>query len=164
MKKRILLTVCILMTVSWMTVIFLYSAQHAQQSSQNSAGIVERIIQWAYPDYQELSPAEQLKVSNTVTFVVRKGAHMTEYAILAILFYTAGSVFKLFSKTWTKLLIPFSVTVLYAATDEFHQLFVPGRSGEVRDVLIDALGAMFGILIAYAITKWTGRKKKSSEE
>ena len=67
--------------------------------------------------------------------VLRKGAHLTEYAILACLLVRAvGSV------AWA-----FGLAVAYSATDEFHQTFVHGRHGSPIDVGIDAVGALIGI-------------------
>lgn len=67
--------------------------------------------------------------------VLRKGAHMTEYAILACLLVRATG-----SAAWA-----FGLTVAYSATDEFHQTFVHGRHGSPIDVGIDAVGALIGL-------------------
>jgi VanZ family protein len=69
--------------------------------------------------------------------VLRKGAHMTEYAILACLLVRATS-----SYAWA-----FGVAVAYAATDEFHQTFVRGRHGSPIDAGIDAVGALVGLAV-----------------
>jgi VanZ family protein len=73
----------------------------------------------------------------TWDFVLRKLAHMTEYAILAVLFLRATG-----SYAWA-----FALAVTYAATDEFHQLFVRGRHGSPLDVGIDAIGALAGLAL-----------------
>jgi VanZ family protein len=73
----------------------------------------------------------------TWDYVLRKGAHMTEYAILASLLIRATGSF-----AWA-----FGIAVAYAATDEFHQTFVRGRHGSPIDVGIDAVGAMIGIAV-----------------
>jgi VanZ family protein len=67
--------------------------------------------------------------------VLRKGAHMTEYAILACLLVRATG-----SYAWA-----FGLAVGYSATDEFHQTFVHGRHGSPIDVGIDAVGALIGL-------------------
>jgi VanZ family protein len=69
--------------------------------------------------------------------VLRKGAHMTEYAILAVLLVRATG-----SYAWA-----FGLTVAYAASDEVHQLFVRGRHGSPVDVAIDAVGALIGLAV-----------------
>ena len=71
----------------------------------------------------------------TWDYVLRKGAHMTEYAILAVLLVRATG----------SLVSAFAFTVLYAASDEVHQLFVRGRHGSPVDVAIDAVGALIAL-------------------
>ena len=73
----------------------------------------------------------------TWDFVLRKLAHMTEYAVLAVLFVRATA-----SYGWA-----FALAVGYAATDEVHQLFVRGRHGSPVDVGIDAVGALIGLAL-----------------
>ena len=68
--------------------------------------------------------------------ILRKGAHMTEYAILALLLFRAlGSE-----------LHAFLFGLAYAVSDEIHQLFVGGRHGSPVDVAIDAAGLLLGLL------------------
>lgn len=78
-------------------------------------------------------------------WVIRKIAHMTIYAILA--FCAACSQIK---PSFKKVLL---FCACYACTDEFHQLLIPGRSGEIRDVCIDCLGACIGFLLFTGIKK-----------
>lgn len=100
---------------------------------------------------------------NTLIFLVRKTAHFTEYAILGGLFFlnlrnTPLGLIK--HPLATSILFSF----LYACTDEIHQIFVPGRSAQFRDVLIDTLGASFGTLIAYLIIKLFTKIKAHSHK
>lgn len=97
---------------------------------------------------------------STLIFLVRKTAHFTEYAIL-------GSLFFLNLKSWQRpksstsmnILLSLIFSFLYACTDELHQIFVPGRSAQFRDILIDTLGASFGVLITYLIIKLFAKVK-----
>ncbi|MFL5953082.1 MAG: VanZ family protein [Gaiellaceae bacterium] len=73
----------------------------------------------------------------TWDYVLRKGAHMTEYAILAVLLARAAGSY----------LLAFPLAVAYAASDEVHQLFVRGRHGSPIDVAIDAVGALIGLAV-----------------
>ncbi len=68
--------------------------------------------------------------------VLRKGAHMTEYAILAVLLVRALA----------RELPAFALGVLYAVTDELHQAFVRGRHASPVDVAIDSIGLALGLL------------------
>lgn len=90
----------------------------------------------------------------TVVFFIRKCAHLTEYAVLALLFWRA------FRKPirrdprpwcWADARRSILLVGLYAASDEFHQLFVPQRDGKVSDVLIDTSGGIAGLLLLWAV-------------
>jgi len=82
----------------------------------------------------------------TWDLVLRKCAHATEYAILALLLLRAT---RSFVAAWP-------LAVLYAASDELHQSFVRGRHGSPVDVAIDAAGAALGLLAAvYTRARWT---------
>ena len=100
---------------------------------------------------------------STLIFLVRKTAHFTEYAILGSLFFlnlrnTPLGLIK--HPLATSILFSF----LYACTDEIHQIFVPGRSAQFRDVLIDTLGASFGAIITYLIIKLFIKIKAHSDK
>jgi hypothetical protein len=77
--------------------------------------------------------------------IVKKGGHMTGYALLTISYlYALGNSRK---GNWLILVLAILLAVLFAASDEFHQSFTPGRISSVADVCIDALGAVIGTLI-----------------
>jgi len=76
-------------------------------------------------------------------FVVKKSAHIVEYAILTILLYRALLSHDINANKAALIAILFSV--LYGATDEFHQSFTPGREPKIRDVAIDALGSFIAV-------------------
>jgi VanZ family protein len=84
-------------------------------------------------------------------YVLRKCAHMTEYAILAVLLWRATR-----SYAWA-----FALAVAYAATDEVHQLFVRGRHGSPLDVAIDAAGALIGLAVwRTKLEAWSTEKSR----
>ncbi len=93
------------------------------------------------PDY---GPARDLDSwLGAFEFISRKIAHLMEYAIL--LFLVQRTVRATWPVAWRwHFLMSFIFAVLYAASDEWHQTFVFGRTGTVRDVFIDSLGAMIG--------------------
>lgn len=124
-----------LMIISWLSVIicmvliFVLSDQPASLSSQSS----DNCIQWLYNIFS-------IRVSS---HFIRKTAHATEFFGLCLLLNFAVSV------TENKFLpiISFLITVLYALTDEFHQLFVEGRACQLKDLLIDSCGAGICLII-----------------
>lgn len=73
--------------------------------------------------------------------IFKKGAHFTVYAVLAVLFLRALLPGR---RVWA---VAWTLTVLYAASDEWHQSFVPGRHPQPTDVLIDLAGATTGLLL-----------------
>lgn len=83
----------------------------------------------------------QVAEEPVINFIFFKTLHVIEYSILFALFVRAlGNSYK-FSKLFHLYLTAFLLTVVYAASDEIHQLFVPTREGRARDVIIDAIGA-----------------------
>ena len=135
--------ICSVAAVFWMGVIFLFSGQPADESTQTSLRVERMICSVTVPGYVLKTPEAQ-----RIEFPVRKGAHMTEYAILAVLFLGIVSRREL---TRRELVRAVFLAAVYAAADEFHQRFVPGRSGQLRDVLIDSVGGTIGVLAAYGL-------------
>ena len=82
-RKRVFLVAAVL----WMVVIFLFSSQPADESTQTSLRVERVICALMIPDYNMKTPEEQTALAERIEFPVRKGAHMTEYAILAFLLY-----------------------------------------------------------------------------
>lgn len=130
----------------WMAVIFCFSAQQGDESSVSSNWLADRLVGLLGFWYDKLPVSGQQLWYSRFTFFIRKSAHMSEYAVLAILaFLWLRSGFSLSERK--NALLAFLLCVVYAAGDEFHQTFVPGRSGKPADVLIDALGAVSALLL-----------------
>lgn len=129
-----------------MTVIFTFSSQTANQSSQVSGEFAYKVFSAFYPHFNEMSPEEKQQTIDDAMFYVRKAAHMGLYFVLGVLsFLTFISYFKL--PLYVRVCLSFLLCVLYSCTDEIHQTFVAGRSGEIRDVLIDSTGAFLSVAI-----------------
>lgn len=89
-------------------------------------------------------------------FIIRKATHLTAFGILAILFYQALRPWR-YAKPFAWLF-----TVIYAASDEWHQSFQPGRTPKVTDVFIDASGALIALFIILpVITRILNRETRS---
>ena len=130
--------------------IFGFSKQDGEEStglSYKAADIILTVCDKAgIVDYNDNNRASMIE---SVQFPIRKAAHMTEYAVLSVLIMLALIVDGL---KGTRLpVISAIIATVFAATDEFHQRFVPGRYGCLRDVLIDAAGSIIGLMIAYVI-------------
>lgn len=126
-----------------MGVIFSFSAQPATKSSELSTEVVD----WMLPSSPKVPLLKFFAEKGVMEFIIRKMAHAIEYGMLAIcLGITVSHSGTWFNKWQLKTVC---LCFLYASTDEFHQLFVPGRSGQVRDVAIDTLGALGAVLILW---------------
>ncbi len=149
-----IITVALL--ISWMAFIFSLSSQNSNASSNTSGRVIRTVAQVIYPDFEELSSEEQQEVISSFQFIVRKTAHFSLYFILGFLaFMSTISYRKL--KLKIRALLSYSICLLYAVSDEVHQLFVAGRSGEIRDVLIDFSGAFLAVLILTLLSRYIKR-------
>jgi VanZ family protein len=121
----------------WMAVIF--SASADSESVEHTSRFLEPFLRWLKPDIS----AEAI---DTVRTLIRKCAHVTEFAVLAALLWRAlRSRCPAGEWSWKTAGLAFVIAVIYAATDEFHQLFVETRTGSAVDVLIDSFGAALAL-------------------
>jgi VanZ family protein len=91
-------------------------------------------------------PSEEMLNFGLMDFIIKKGGHAFGYGLLA-LSYLRGLQGENKNVITSWFYIAWGMAVLYSATDEFHQSFVPGRHPAVTDVLIDALGAALALFI-----------------
>ncbi|HEX8136431.1 MAG TPA: VanZ family protein [Pyrinomonadaceae bacterium] len=132
----------------WMALIFFFST--GELSAGNTSRIVRPVLLWLFPEISE----ERIAF---VHFLVRKGAHFTEYAILALLAARAFSTSSraLLRRRWFTCAL--LLVLFYALSDEFHQTFVPSRTGSIYDSLIDMSGGLMALLCRKL---WRRRKEK----
>lgn len=141
----------------WMAAIFFLSHQPGSESSELSSVITEKIIEAA----EKVSPALGASVEAMHT-LVRKSAHFIAYLLLGLL--TLNALRRSGVRGVRSCASAFGITAVYAMSDEFHQLFIAGRSGEVRDVVIDSAGAATGLLLFWAAKKLPFLKKFSGSK
>ncbi|MEN1967797.1 VanZ family protein [Lentibacillus sp. N15] len=138
--------------VVWMAIIFYLSHEPASDSNELSTGVLDAVVSVV----EKVAPHSEF---NMVEFhhIIRKCAHFLAYLLLGMLVFHALRRSGMYGYRIT--LIALLTSVLYASTDEVHQLFVPGRSGEIRDVLIDSAGACVGIGMALLVVRRLKRRK-----
>lgn len=152
-KQRIVWALLILLLVLWMALIFLGST--GLMTPGHTGTMLQRVLGWFSID---LDPP-------TLSYwnhIVRKCGHVCEYSVLGLL---AASVFLTSHRTnlrqwWSAYAM--IVVVAYASTDEFHQTFVPGREGQVKDVVLDSVGAACA-LILFAVIRRIYLCRRASE-
>lgn len=147
-KRRIAAcTVFTLLTAAVMVAVFLFSNQSSSESSEISRGLLSRIL--------EILPFE---ISHNF---LRKAAHFSEYAALGAMCLSAAVIGMKTPPIQSALII----SSVYAATDELHQIFIPGRACRFFDLFVDSSGAAFGIaaaLLVFFIAYKIATNKKES--
>lgn len=137
-NKQILILISWIAVLLWMILIFNLSSQTADQSNKLSKGITSMIAE----AIASIFPGDSFDIG-IFHYLIRKNAHFIAYLVLGLLEMNAlcRSGFKGMKACVTA----FVICVLFALSDEFHQLYVPGRSGQALDVLIDSAGSDIGI-------------------
>lgn len=144
-KKKIIF---IILTIACIAFIWINSSMDANESSELSGGVLGLINSFI------MKIGIERELSETI---IRKTAHFTEYAVLAVLLTTDFKLFRAdMKKQW--FMVPFT-GLLIAAVDETIQLFPAGRSSSVVDVWIDFGGVCAGFLIALAVYKIMEKSK-----
>jgi VanZ family protein len=136
--------------ILWMTIIFLGSTD--MLSAEHTSRFLVPFLRW-------LDPQISFATLNAIQFGIRKLGHLTEYAILAMLLWRAlrsGTRWQM--KMSILVLVAALACAIFAASDEFHQSFVPSRTPSPRDVMIDICGAFLGLAVC-----WMFARRKSAQ-
>ncbi len=146
----------------WMVVIYLFSAQSGEESGRLSGGITQWLVAHITPNWQALSEAAKEALLSNWRFIIRKAAHMTEFAVLGVLFVFAWSGVRTrsFARCGT---LAAAGSFLVAVLDEAHQAFVPARGPSLRDVFIDFTGAVLGILFLWLVVRLVQNRRNKKE-
>jgi len=142
--------------VLWMALIFAFSNQKDVESSNVSDGFIDRTVVKIYKIFNEnITKEKENEIIEKYTYPIRKLAHYTLYFILGILSFLVVKDYSI-----NKKLIIYSLLIcfLYACSDEFHQLFIIGRSASIKDVMIDTFGSSCSISIFYIFNKKISKK------
>lgn len=152
-KKTKIKIIKAILIVIWMMVIFNFSNQGGNKSSSTSSKVTRVIINTVTKDKEEPNKQTEERIEK----VVRKGAHYTIYTIGGLLIMNYAYSMEKTKKQ--KILGSLLLGAFYAGTDELHQYFVPGRSAQITDVVLDSFGVITGILIYLLIRDFVENKK-----
>jgi len=122
----------------WLGVIFLGSTD--MLSAEHTSRFLVPFLRW-------IDPQISFATLNAIQLGIRKLGHLTEYAILAMLLWRAlrsGTRWQM--KMSILFLVAALASAIFAASDEFHQSFVPSRTASPNDVMIDICGTLIGLL------------------
>ena len=142
-----------------LAVIFGFSAEEGPESGAMSTLITTQIVHVADAIFPgDISAQQQMEIIENLNPLIRKLAHMSEYAVLAGAFFYFYRERKL--RRRLVFILSLISTVIVAVSDEIHQLYVPGRDGALRDVGFDILGAAILLIIVYLLTPRTNKEMK----
>lgn len=148
--KRIVLWALVL---GCMVLIYSFSAQNSEASDVLSGGLLDYVVKLLRLDLT-------FEETELLHLIIRKTAHFTIYGLLGFLVCLLMKIgYGL--KGWLTLFVPPCFSALYAATDEVHQLFVSGRSGQLSDVVLDFFGAAAGAVLAALLCRIFERRQKN---
>ncbi|WP_238886824.1 VanZ family protein [Clostridium sp. YIM B02551] len=133
--------------IIWMIIIFIFSQLPGNVSDEQSHAVIYI--------FKLLGLRLDSFFGDLANFAVRKASHFSEYFILFLL---ALNLTKTYFNKWKSRNIALLIVFLYACSDEFHQIFIPGRTAAIRDVLIDTCGG----LLAYLISTLISRRRQAS--
>lgn len=150
----ILRKLSIILCILWMGIIFYNSSRPASVSDKQSYGIVNSIrsgksVLEGKNNSAKVEPSVLPEGMRNVKIdiIIRKNAHAFEYCMLAV--FVSNFLFLYRLKGKNALVYIMFICLLYAVTDEFHQMFVLGRGSLVSDVLIDFMGSLIGLGVFY---------------
>ncbi len=141
--KKIILVVLIII---WMTTVFMFSREGGKKSKTTSGSIVGFIVDKMY-DTSNMSQEEREDKIEDLQRPIRKLAHFTIYTLGGAITVIFVSKFNITNRK--EIIYSLIFCLIYAILDEIHQYYVPGRSCDIKDVLIDTLGASIGIFFAH---------------
>ena len=141
----------------WLAVIFLGSTD--LMSAEHTSRFIVPFLRWLNPD---VSPERLASIHS----IVRKCAHLGEYAVLALLLLRAAILMTNLKRSLAILYVSVWVACLFVATtDEFHQTFVASRGASAADIMIDGSGAILGLLIGaiFGMTRSSKLERAAAE-
>ena len=151
----VLLGVLILANMSMITS---FSLDSKEASGELSHGVTEQVIMMFRPDFADMTPEEQNAMVEKIHLPIRKLAHFSEFCLLGMLCAGLMQILRKF-QYWVWWVLPATLCLLYAASDEILQIFVK-RGSSVKDVIIDFLGSLVGIALVHGVCAWVSKRRQ----
>lgn len=149
-KINIIRAILIIMLIGTFFIIFSFSNQDGEESSSISRKITQDVTK-NVKSIQKLEKPKKEKVLKKIESVIRKIAHFSMYTLVGLLLMSLLNTYKL--KEIHKIGISLIIGIIYAISDEIHQMFIAERTAKATDVMIDTFGVLFGILIVMLVIK-----------
>ncbi len=147
----------VLAVKNWLPVVLwigcIFSLSTGSFSAEKTSRIIEPLIRFFVPQIT----AHEIE---TVHFLIRKAAHMTEYCIASLLLFHSFRNTKQFQKHWRWAFYSVVIVICIATMDEFLQSFVASRTSSVVDVGIDIVGGMLGLAMSITLYRLRHAQEK----
>ncbi|MFA6308330.1 MAG: VanZ family protein [Clostridia bacterium] len=154
------------LTISWfavilcMLLIFYLSNQQAYVSNGESKGIIKQGVDIAANVINPgISETEKLNIIDQINSIAREYMHGVVFLVLGLLVFNAVRRSKEFLKKYKVALISIAICIVYALSDEIHQIFIPGRAFQLSDLTMDTAGSIVGIGVIWLISNFKARGK-----
>ena len=170
MKRNIKIIILSILIILWMAIIFRFSSANGTSSQSQSTKVIANIISSTLKITDKLGlTSENLpeykiyQAAQVLDGPARKVMHQAEYFILALLVMMLINILLKYRQYIISIIITLMICIIFACLDEFHQTFVPGRMGQLKDVIVDMTGMIFAIIIysTYYYTYKMGKESKN---
>ena len=149
MKKNIIRTLLLLILIADMVFIFVNSAQDSTESATTSQSVTEMVAPVIVPNYKEMDSETQKQAVSSLDVYLREAAHLLQFVPMGFALYLLLCTFSLpFRIRYIEIPITLCFGILYALSDEIHQIFSPGRAFQLFDIMMDTCGVTIGLIAA----------------
>ena len=150
---RFKLVIKYIILILWMILIFWFSNQNGTISSEMSDGLISEVVKFIEIILKNSFGNE--KNIEAFAFLIRKVAHFFLYFVLGILWMNLLKEHRV--SLGKQVIYSLLFCIMYACSDEIHQLFIPGRSGNIIDTMIDTTGSLCSIITIYLFKKYKNK-------
>ena len=158
MKLNIIRMILIIFLIGIFTTIFGFSNQNSEVSGGISKKVTEYIVKF-FPSIEKNSEIKKQEIMNKLEKIIRKIAHFSIYTLVGLLLMGLMKTYKI--KEIDQVGLSMIIGIIYASTDEIHQAFIPGRSAQLTDVMLDSIGDLTGVFIVMLLLEIIRRIKKN---
>ena len=166
MKLNYKILISWILVILWMITIFYLSSMNSEVSNNKSKTTINTVVTTSIETTnnigitnKDISKDKVNSIVNILNKPLRKCMHSIVYFVLVILLINA--FYNTNIRNYKAYIFSIIISFIYACTDEYHQLFVLGRTGQFTDVLIDTIGVLLGCLVFYGVYRVINKNRKN---
>ena len=160
MKLNNKIVISWILVILWMITIFYLSSMNSEVSNTKSKTTINKVVTTTIETTnKDISQDKVNSIVNILNKPLRKCMHSIVFFILVVLLINA--FYNTNIRNYKAYVFSIIISFIYACTDEYHQLFVLGRTGQFTDVLIDTIGVLLGCLVFYGVYRVINKNRKN---